>query len=127
MYQAVDKQNLVLSPPESDYAFFSKLNKYSNDILFLHPTSSLFFDNLTINRYIHTEAIVSSEFSFKLPRSVRINQLSPVKMEPFNSKAEPVAKPLEFILELGKVRFKRRSLKNESIFFLEKISNKNNL
>ena len=110
MYQAIDKEKFELSPPKSDSALFSQLLEHSNEIIFLHPTLSLFFDNLTINRFIHKEIIVTFDFPFELPSAITINKLPPLKMESFTEKlAIPQTSGLEIPrIGLGNCRHFRK-------------------
>ncbi len=67
---------LILSGKESDYRLFTQLESDSDEILFIHPTTSSFFDKLTDFHFVHNEIRTSLEHKLASTQGVIINEIS---------------------------------------------------
>ena len=85
MYQLIDKKSLKFQVLDANFHIFSQLENYSEEVLFLHPTLSLFYDNLTIFRFVHKEILVQEDFSFNIPSTIKVNFLPKSKFNKFKA------------------------------------------
>ena len=76
MSESGNQEQLEIRGIRSDYKVFTQLKDLSDDIIFIHPTTSSFFDKLTNFRFVHNEIAVPSEQKFDFGQGVTIDKIS---------------------------------------------------
>ena len=64
MIQSISREPFEIQVDELKMESFMELADFSNAILFIHPTISLFFDKLSMIRFNHNEILYSSHLNF---------------------------------------------------------------
>lgn len=85
MLQSLNQRKLEIEGSESDFELFLELDKIKDNIIFIHPIISLFFDNLTIFKFLHNEILVPADRNFDFLKNIVINKIFSLKFETFKS------------------------------------------
>ena len=118
MNQTPELKELEFEGKNSNYKVFSELSFSSDEIIFVHPTISLFFDKLTIFRFIHNEIIVPQEDTFDFSGQIIINKIPSSKFKTFKLNG------LNFKVKFNETKFNFNCLSPEfsMIWMLQKIN-----
>ena len=98
---------LILSGKESDYKIFMQLKDHSDKILFIHPTTSSFYDKLTNFHFVHNEIITLSEQKLAFTPGVTIDEISAQKFKLIKSYS------LDFQIKFDKEKLRFQSISPE--------------
>ena len=118
MVQSVDQEKLEIEGMQSELDLFLKLKDISNNIIFIHPTTSLFFDKLTMFRFVHNEILISSKKKIDSVKNIIVNRISPQKFEIFKTNSLN----FEFIIDQKRLEFKCVSPEFGLIWILQDIN-----
>lgn len=100
MVQSISREKFKIQVPKSKMESFMQLTDFSNEILFIHPTTSLFFDKLTMIKFSHNEILCSEDLHLDFIENLFVNRMKSLDLEVFNKNS------LEF-----KVVFHEKELK----------------
>lgn len=118
MYQVIDREKYEIQGRDSDSDPFLELRNNSDKIIFIHPTTSLFFDNLTTFRFAHIEILISQNYNLNIKRKILINKVVPKKYDSFDSYSIP------FIYKINGFHYNFKCISPEFgvIWFLQEVN-----
>ena len=118
MNHTSELKELEFEGKKSNYTLYSELRFSSDEIIFVHPTISLFFDKLTLFRFVHNEIIVPQEKTFDFSGQIIINTIPSSKFEIFKLNG------LNFTVKFNETNFNFKCLSPEfgMIWMLQKIN-----
>jgi len=76
MFQVIDRQSLKFNVSTAEFDTYKLIEAKKEEIFFLHPIISIFFDKLTMNQFIHKEILLPENLEFNVPSIYTINFLS---------------------------------------------------
>ncbi len=103
----INRENLEINGKISDMELFLRLGNISDDLIFIHPVLSLFFDKLTVFQFIHNEILVSSDLHFDTFKNIIVNRVLPPTFKIFKTFS------LHFKVSINGTNFKFKCLSPE--------------
>ena len=85
MFQSVNRKKLEFEGLKSNLELYLLLNDNSDKLLFIHPIISLFFDKLTMFRFVHNEILISEEQNFDFKDDLIVNKIPSLKFNMFRT------------------------------------------
>lgn len=83
MIQKINIKNLEIEGLESDLEIFLKIQDISNQILFIHPVLSRYFDELTTFKFVHYELLSISTLDFLFPKKFVVKMIPKLDFKTF--------------------------------------------